>query len=204
MLNADWHHGDEDPQSSVSTAPHRLVLNADWHHGDEDCQCREDLQKETPVLNADWHHGDEDIPGKCRRVRTLCAQRRLASRGRGHRRSTVPEGSQECSTPIGITGTRTMEDGRQNVHYSACSTPIGITGTRTIGFQCCNSIFHCVLNADWHHGDEDDEDHQDQKKEVTGAQRRLASRGRGPHRPPDRRSIARVLNADWHHGDEDR
>src|ERR1017187_2415186 len=37
------------------------VLNADWHHGDEDWQSVSSSKSGHSVLNADWHHGDEDV-----------------------------------------------------------------------------------------------------------------------------------------------
>jgi len=60
------------------------------------------------------------------------------------------------------------------------STPIGITGTRTEVTHVEAPLFHEVLNADWHHGDDD--------ARASGVAFGLLC----------------VLNADWHHGDEDR
>ena len=109
------------------------VLNADWHHGDEDKL----MPGASPspafrVLNADWHHGDED-PMVYKNARTIC---------------------DACSTPIGITGTRTSTPVESTPTPTVCSTPIGITGTRT---RQTPSVLgrRFVLNADWHHGDED-------------------------------------------------
>ena len=84
VLNADWHHGDED--RTRRTRPRRMadVLNADWHHGDEDTGAGRLRDRSPQVLNADWHHGDEDTQG-----------------------AAPSERASECSTPIGITGTRT-------------------------------------------------------------------------------------------------
>ena len=53
-----------------------------------------------------------------------------------------------CSTPIGITGTRTIEIPLPDGCVSLCSTPIGITGTRTgkasqarsLGIPCSTPI----------------------------------------------------------------
>ena len=82
------------------------------------------------------------------------AQRRLASRGRELHVLRNPDGAlMGCSTPIGITGTRTTPEVPEVLPRFECSTPIGITGTRTTEGPVPKRA-GLVLNADWHHGDE--------------------------------------------------
>ncbi len=133
---------------------------------------------------------------------TYGAQRQKASRRRG-RGSGVDEGEAAgCSTPEGITTTRTASAASIVGGGGVCSTPEGITTTRTrqstraVRYGLCAQrqkasrrrgplrmlrVWYAttVLNARRHHDDEDEE----------GARRR--GRGRG------------VLNARRHHDDED-
>ena len=180
------------------------------------------------MLNADWHHGDEDTVVLIRPPYTTGAQRRLASRGRGllslalRNRTKVRAQRRLASRGRGhaLLLPRRTKPAVLNADWhhgdedpsvvattetnSQCSTPIGITGTRTSWRPL--SLFRqprFVLNADWHHGDEDCLESPAGAGTKQGAQRRLASRGRG-HPGGARKVLNRcVLNADWHHGDED-
>ena len=156
VLNADWHHGDEDPSVVATTETNsqcstpigitgtrtswrplslfrqpRFVLNADWHHGDEDAANLGIVRDQVRVLNADWHHGDEDCLDARARTGSSSAQRRLASRGRGRLCKLVPI--------MSLQGAQRRLASRGRGHPG---------GARKV-------LNRCVLNADWHHGDED-------------------------------------------------
>ena len=92
----------------------------------------------------------------------------------------VSLGVQGCSTPYGITATRTWTAAVFGSAWIVCSTPYGITATRTRPSQAGQVVVISLLNALRHHGDKDREG------------RIAAQRSRG-----------RVLNALRHHGDKD-
>ena len=59
-----------------------------------------------------------------------------------------------CSTPYGITATRTRDDRGLGLMFLLCSTPYGITATRTRDRRVAVGTL-LVLNALRHHGDKD-------------------------------------------------
>ena len=179
VLNADWHHGDENEGSLRPRNGATKVLNADWHHGDENLTGEGWFRRTSRVLNADWHHGDENAATMAARATLAGAQRRLASRGRepqvlrhADRVQWIVlnadwhhgDENRKYST-LGVGGTysaqrRLASRGREPdtktklANSGLCSTPIGITGTRTPERPRRGGRQNHVLNADWHHGDE--------------------------------------------------